>query len=66
MYTDPRPQQEDQNLDNRLRPLSLEEYVGQTKIKNSLRILIEAAKQRKETIDHIFQLLKKLVTLPLF
>jgi len=53
MYTDPRPQQEDQNLDNRLRPLSLEEYVGQTKIKNSLRILIEAAKQRKETIDHI-------------
>lgn len=53
MYTDPRPQQEDQNLDNKLRPSTLEEYVGQAKIKNSLRVLIEAAKQRKETIDHV-------------
>ena len=53
MFTDPRPQQEDQNLDVTLRPLSFDEYIGQKKIKKSLRILIEAAKQRKETVDHI-------------
>jgi len=53
MYTDPRPQQEDQGLDATLRPLSFNEYVGQEKIKNNLKILIQAAKQREETIDHI-------------
>ncbi len=53
MYTDPRPQQEDQNLDATLRPFSFDEYVGQENIKKSLKILIEAAKQRKEAVDHI-------------
>lgn len=53
MYTDPRPQQEDQSLDTTLRPLSFNEYVGQEKTKKNLKILIEAAKQRKETIDHV-------------
>lgn len=53
MYTDPRPQQEDQNLDVTLRPLSFNEYIGQEKVKKNLNILIEAAKKRGETIDHI-------------
>lgn len=53
MYTDPRPQQEDQNLDTTLRPLTFNEYVGQEKVKKNLNILIEAAKQRGEAIDHI-------------
>jgi len=53
MYTDPRPQQEDQKLDSTLRPLRFNEYIGQEKTKNSLKILIEAARQRKETIDHV-------------
>jgi len=53
MYTDPRPQQEDQNLDITLRPLSFDEYVGQEKVKKNLNILIEAAKQRGEVIDHL-------------
>jgi len=53
MYTDPRPQQEDQSLDSTLRPLSFDEYIGQEKVKKNLHILIKAAKQRKETIDHI-------------
>jgi len=53
MYTDPRPQKEDQNLDTTLRPLSFEEYIGQEKVKKNLHILIKAAKQRKEAIDHI-------------
>jgi Holliday junction DNA helicase RuvB len=53
MYTDPRLQQEDQNLDATLRPFNFDEYIGQEKVKKSLKILIEAAKQRKETVDHI-------------
>lgn len=53
MHTDPRPQQEDQNLDTTLRPLSFGEYVGQEKVKKNLKILIEAAKKRGEAIDHV-------------
>jgi Holliday junction DNA helicase RuvB len=53
MYTDPRPQQEDQNLDTTLRPLSFDEYVGQEKVKKNLNILIKAAKQRGEVVDHL-------------
>ena len=36
-----------------LRPKTLDEYVGQEKIKQNLRIYIQAAKQRGEAIDHI-------------
>ena len=36
-----------------LRPQVLSEYVGQEKIKNSINILVDAAKQRKETLEHI-------------
>ena len=36
-----------------LRPSKLTEYVGQTKIKESLGIFIEAAKNRKESLDHV-------------
>ena len=53
MHTDPRPQQEDQNLDITLRPLSFDEYIGQEKTKKGLNILIEAARRRGEVIDHI-------------
>lgn len=53
MHTDPRPQQEDQNLDVTLRPLNFNEYIGQDKAKNSLKILIQAAKKRSEPIDHV-------------
>ncbi len=53
MNTDPRKQQEDQNLDTSLRPLNFDEYIGQNKIKKSLKILIEAAKQRGEVTDHL-------------
>ncbi|BFU92296.1 MAG: ATP-dependent DNA helicase, component of RuvABC resolvasome [Nitrospira sp.] len=35
-----------------LRPQTLDEYVGQDKMKESLRICIEAAKQREEALDH--------------
>ncbi len=53
MHTDPRQQEEDQNLDTTLRPLSFDEYIGQEKVKKNLNILIEAAKKRGEVIDHL-------------
>lgn len=42
-----------ENLDLSLRPSTFDEYVGQQKIKKNLKIAIEAAKKRKEPIDHI-------------
>lgn len=36
-----------------LRPRRFEEYVGQSKVKNNLKIFIEAAKGRKEALDHV-------------
>ena len=39
--------------DNPLRPKSLIEYVGQEKAKENLRVFIEAAKKRKESLDHV-------------
>jgi len=36
-----------------IRPTSLDEYIGQDKIKENLRIFIAAAKQRKESLDHV-------------
>lgn len=36
-----------------LRPKFLKEYIGQTKVKENMKIYIEAAKQRKEALDHV-------------
>lgn len=36
-----------------IRPTSLDEYIGQDKIKGNLRVFITAAKQRKEALDHV-------------
>ncbi|MBD0315167.1 MAG: Holliday junction branch migration DNA helicase RuvB [Nitrospiraceae bacterium] len=44
--------EEERSTDNVLRPQSLDEYVGQEKMKESLRICIQAAKQRGEALDH--------------
>ena len=43
---------EERGQENVLRPQTLDEYVGQDKMKESLRICIEAAKQREEALDH--------------
>ena len=40
-------------LETSLRPTALDEYIGQEQVKENLRILIEAARQRGDTIDHI-------------
>jgi len=44
---------EDQSIDQLLRPLNWSDYVGQDKIKEHLRIIIEAARKRNEPIDHL-------------
>ncbi|MBQ2724866.1 MAG: Holliday junction branch migration DNA helicase RuvB [Clostridia bacterium] len=44
---------EDQGNDNILRPHSLDEYIGQSKAKENLDILIRAAKLRGECLDHV-------------
>lgn len=36
-----------------LRPKNLKEYIGQTKVKENMRIYIEAAKKRRDTLDHV-------------
>ncbi len=46
-------QSEDRSFDLTLRPKSLADYVGQDKIKENLRIFMEAAKKRKEPIEHV-------------
>jgi Holliday junction DNA helicase RuvB len=40
-------------IDTHLRPQRLEEFVGQSKAKQNLRVFIEAAKQRGEALDHV-------------
>lgn len=45
----------EEDLDNEptLRPKWLDEYIGQDKVKEKLNIFIQAAKERKETLDHV-------------
>ncbi|MDY3730515.1 MAG: Holliday junction branch migration DNA helicase RuvB [Candidatus Choladocola sp.] len=45
--------EEDITLDPGLRPRLLNEYIGQEKVKNTLKIFIEAAKQRQDSLDHV-------------
>ncbi|MBI4094731.1 MAG: Holliday junction branch migration DNA helicase RuvB [Candidatus Liptonbacteria bacterium] len=46
-------EKEDRNIDHALRPHAWSEYVGQEKVKRNLRIIIDAAKKRKEVMDHV-------------
>ncbi len=46
-------QEEDRKLEGSLRPQKLTDYIGQSKIKDSLQIYIEAAKQRNDALDHV-------------
>lgn len=45
--------EEDKKLEGSLRPQTLDEYIGQQKAKEVLSIYIEAAKQRKDALDHV-------------
>ncbi|MGE5138424.1 MAG: Holliday junction branch migration DNA helicase RuvB, partial [Rudaea sp.] len=50
--TSPQAKQDELGLDLSLRPKKLEEYIGQDKVKEKLRILLDAAKARGEALDH--------------
>ncbi len=45
--------EEDFRVEGSLRPQTLDEYIGQTKAKENLRIFIEAARQRGDALDHV-------------
>ena len=45
--------EEDYKIENSLRPKFLKDYIGQSKAKENLKIYIEAAKQRNESLDHV-------------
>ena len=45
--------EEDIKIESHLRPQLLSDYIGQEKIKDTLKIYIEAAKTRQETLDHV-------------
>jgi Holliday junction DNA helicase RuvB len=49
----PTIKQEELALDLSLRPKRLDEYIGQDKVKENLKILLEAARAREEAVDHI-------------
>lgn len=46
-------QDEDIKIEKTLRPMTLDEYIGQEKAKANLKVYIEAAKQRGESLDHV-------------
>jgi len=52
-WTDPVEQKTDGDLDLSLRPRTLAEFVGQEKLKENLRVFIQAARQRGEVLDHV-------------
>ena len=46
-------QEEDIKIEKSLRPMYFDDYIGQQKIKDNLKIYIEAAKSRGEALDHV-------------
>ncbi|MDD5625737.1 MAG: Holliday junction branch migration DNA helicase RuvB [Patescibacteria group bacterium] len=49
----PEDLEEDKTMDRTLRPRNLKEFIGQKKLKDNLKIFVEAAKQRGESLDHV-------------
>ena len=45
--------EEDLKIEGNLRPQYLDDYIGQEKAKNNLKVYIEAAKQRNDALDHV-------------
>ncbi|MCL2461457.1 MAG: Holliday junction branch migration DNA helicase RuvB [Defluviitaleaceae bacterium] len=44
---------EDEEIEFKLRPSSFDQYIGQEKVKNNMKVFIEAAKKRGEALDHV-------------
>lgn len=47
------PKTEEHAIDRAIRPRRFSEYIGQTAVKNQLGVFIDAARQRKESLDHV-------------
>ena len=52
-FTNPAYQEQEEELENTLRPSVLEEFIGQKRLVEKLKIYIEAAKKRGEPLDHV-------------
>ncbi len=44
---------DDKELDNTIRPETIDEYIGQTDVKENIKVFVKAAKMRKESLDHV-------------
>lgn len=44
---------DDKTMDNTIRPESIDEYIGQTDVKENIEVFVEAAKLRDEPLDHV-------------
>ena len=44
---------DDNIIDNTIRPESIDEYIGQTDVKENIKVFVEAAKMRNEPLDHV-------------
>ena len=47
------PNDDDRQLDLTLRPTRIEEYIGQRQVKENLRVYMKAARNRRESLDHV-------------
>ncbi len=50
---DTRAEKDEMAADNAIRPRSLNEYIGQTQVREQMEIFISAARQRSEALDHV-------------
>lgn len=50
---DPSHREDEVTFENSLRPRLLRDFIGQQKLKDSLKVSVEAAKQRREALDHV-------------
>lgn len=50
---DPNANEDEEIMEVSLRPQKFNEYIGQTKVKENMKVYIEAAKKRKEALDHV-------------
>ncbi len=50
---DPSYREEEVTFENSLRPRFLRDFIGQQKLKDSIKVSVEAAKQRREALDHV-------------
>jgi Holliday junction DNA helicase RuvB len=53
LITDPKVSPEELVSESKLRPKTMEEFVGQLKVKENLTVFIQAAKKRNEQLDHV-------------